>query len=112
MKWKLSINSFNFLYTYHLISLFLFSITYFGVHWTVVGLYFLPLSTVAYYTHGSSLADKENIFQIVVEGVDRTISLALITLHVISAFIIYGNPLFQEIEELIGIPLREVLFIQ
>ncbi|XP_071845785.1 uncharacterized protein [Apostichopus japonicus] len=72
----------------------------------VVGLYFLPLSTVAYYTHGRSLADKENIFQIVVEGVDRTISLALITLHVISAFIIYGNPLFQEIEELIGIPLH------
>lgn len=69
----------------------------------VVGFYFIPLSTISYYIHGDELAQKENLFDVIPIGADRTIALILITLHVVSGFIIFGNPLFQEIEEIIGV---------
>lgn len=68
-----------------------------------MGFYFIPLSTISYYIHGDELAQKENLFDVIPIGADRTIALILITLHVVSGFIIFGNPLFQEIEEIIGV---------
>ncbi|KAJ8032545.1 Amino acid transporter AVT1D [Holothuria leucospilota] len=69
----------------------------------VVSLYFIPMTVVGYALYGDLLLQYENIFQVVGDSFEKTMSLLLITAHVMVTVLIYGNPLFQEVEHIFGI---------
>lgn len=68
------------------------------------------MAVVGFYVYGDTLMENENIFDVVGSGFEPTVALVLITLHVITAFVILGNPVFQDVEDLLGIEMSEYKF--
>ncbi|XP_014675691.1 PREDICTED: amino acid transporter ANTL1-like [Priapulus caudatus] len=68
----------------------------------VILLMYMPVATISYLAYGSDLVD--NVLLNLPPGVVRSVAQILITVHLLSAFVIVVNPLCQEVEELMKIP--------
>ncbi|XP_038066252.1 amino acid transporter AVT1J-like isoform X2 [Patiria miniata] len=74
------------------------------VAYTIVVLYYLPVSVGGYVVYGDQL--EPNILDTLTGGTITTIVIVMIMLHLTMGVIIVINPFCQEIEELLKIPLR------
>lgn len=58
---------------------------------------------VGYYVYGDKLLGEDSVFEVLYPSLAKTVALVLITFHVVCSFVVTLNPVFQEIEEFIGI---------
>jgi vesicular inhibitory amino acid transporter len=73
--------------------------------YSVIFLYYLPVSILGYIVYGH-LLDGETILPLLPHGWVHDTVVSLITIHVLFGFIIFINPLNQEIEHAFKIPNR------
>jgi len=74
----------------------------------VIFFYYLPVSILGYIVYGDKLGGKkiENVLDLLPDGWVQQTVIVLITFHVMFGFIIFINPINQELESLFGIPMR------
>jgi len=74
--------------------------------YAVMFFYYIPICVFGYIVFGSKLGAKgvENVLQVLPEGWCQDTVTVLITLHVCFGFIIFINPINQEVESLFKIP--------
>jgi len=76
--------------------------------YAVIFFYYLPVSILGYIVYGQHLGDKgvENVLRLLPKGWVQDTVTVLITLHVMFGFIIFVNPINQELESLFRVPSR------
>ncbi|XP_072165257.1 uncharacterized protein [Diadema setosum] len=71
-------------------------------------LMYFPVAAAGYFVFGDRFIElnTDNILHVISKGAINTIVTVMIMVHLVLSFVISINPLFQELEEVLGIPLN------